>query len=205
MHIPDGYLSPSTCGAFFVASAAAWTAAGRKVRRIVKNRYVPLLAIAAAYCFLTMMFNVPVPDGTTAHAVGAVLVAILLGPWAAIIAVSIALAIQALFFGDGGVLAFGANSFNMAIVMPLVGYYLVYRPLSRHLSLTSGRRAFVAGLGGYIGLNTAALCTAVEFGLQPSFFHRADGTPLYAPFHLAQSIPAMMVAHLAGPAWSSSP
>ena len=68
-----------------------------------------------------MMFNVPVPDGTTAHAVGAVLVAVLLGPWAAVIAVSVALAIQALFFGDGGVLAFGANCFNMAVVMPLVG------------------------------------------------------------------------------------
>ena len=69
-----------------------------------------------------MMFNVPIPDGTTAHAVGAALIAMLLGPWAAVIAVSIALLIQALFFGDGGVLAFGANVFNMAIVMPFVGY-----------------------------------------------------------------------------------
>ena len=92
------------------------------MRKVVKTRYVPLLALGAAYCFLVMMFNVPIPDGTTAHAVGAVLVAVLLGPWAAVIAVSVALAIQALFFGDGGVLAFGANCFNMAIVMPFVGY-----------------------------------------------------------------------------------
>jgi cobalt/nickel transport system permease protein len=143
-----------------------------------------------------MMFNVPIPHGTTAHAVGAVLVAVLLGPWAAIIAVSIALAIQALFFGDGGVLAYGANVFNMAIVMSLVGYG-VYQLLARHASLTSPRRAFAAGLGGYIGLNAGALCASIEFGLQPTLFHRADGTPLYAPFHLAQSIPAMMLAHLA--------
>ena len=109
MHIPDGYLSPATCLTLYGASTPFWLAAGRRVSKVVKNRYVPLLAVSAAYCFLTMMFNVPIPDGTTAHAVGAVLVAVVLGPWAAIIAVSIALAIQALFFGDGGVLAYGAT------------------------------------------------------------------------------------------------
>ncbi len=161
----------------------------------MKSRYVPLLALGAAYCFLVMMFNVPIPDGTTAHAVGAVLVAVLLGPWAAVVAVSVALLIQALFFGDGGVLAYGANCFNMALVMPLVGYG-VYRALSRKVSLTSPRRALAAGVGGYVGLNAAALCAAVEFGVQPDWFKDANGAPLYAPFHLAQTIPAMMLAHL---------
>jgi cobalt/nickel transport system permease protein len=84
----------------------------------------------------------------------------------------------------------------MAIVMPMVGYFLVYRPLTRGAPLTSRRRPFAAGLGGYIGLNVAALCAATEFGLQPSLFHRADGTPLYAPFHLSQTIPTMALAHL---------
>src|SRR5436305_12589249 len=136
--------------------------AGKRVRRIVKNRYVPLVAIGAAYSFMVMMLNVPVPDGTTAHAIGAVLVAVILGPEAAIIAVSTALAIQALFFGDGGVLAYGANTFNMAFVMPMVGYG-VYWLLARRSALTAPRRAFAAGLGGYIGLNAAALCAGVEF------------------------------------------
>jgi len=200
MHIPDGYLSPQTCGAMYVVATPFWVTATRRVRKTVKNRHVPMLAIMAAYCFLVMMFNVPIPDGTTAHAVGAVLVAVLLGPWAAIIAVSVALATQALFFGDGGVLSYGANCFNMAIVMPLVGYG-VYLLLTRRMSLTTPRRALAAGLGAYIGLNVAALCAATEFGLQPDLFHRADGTPLYAPFHLAQSIPAMLLAHgvVAGP------
>jgi cobalt/nickel transport system permease protein len=165
------------------------------VRKTVKSRYVPLLALGSAYCFLVMMFNVPIPDGTTAHAVGAVLVAVLLGPWAAVIAVCIALAIQALFFGDGGVLALGANCFNMAFVMPMVGY-AVYRVLAGRVALTAPRRAIAAGIGGYVGLNAAALCVAVELGVQPSLFHRADGTPLYAPFHLAQTIPALALAHL---------
>ena len=172
-----------------------WITAGRRVRKIVKNRYVPLVAIGAAYSFLVMMFNVPIPDGTTAHAVGGVLIAVVLGPWAAVIAVSVALVIQALFFGDGGVLAYGANAFNMAFVMPMVGY-AVYWTLSRNVSLTSPRRPFAAGLGAYLGLNAAALCAAIELGVQPSWFHAANGTPLYAPFHLSQTIPAMALAHL---------
>src|SRR5205807_5931685 len=138
VHIPDGYLSPSTCAVFYGASVPIWVAAGRRVKKVVKSRYVPLVAIGAAYSFLVMMFNVPIPDGTTAHAVGAVLIAVLLGPWAAVIAVSIALLIQALFFGDGGVLSYGANVINMAFVMPMTGY-AVYRLLSRHESLTSRR------------------------------------------------------------------
>jgi cobalt/nickel transport system permease protein len=184
----------------YVAATPFWVTAARRVRRTVKNRHVPMLAIMAAYCFLVMMFNVPIPDGTTAHAVGAVLVAVLLGPWAAVIAVSVALATQALFFGDGGVLSFGANCVNMAIVMPFVGYG-VYLLFTRRMSLTTHRRAMTAGLAAYLGLNVAALCAATEFGLQPELFHRADGTPLYAPFHLWQSIPAMLLAHglVAGP------
>ena len=127
--------------------------------------------------------------------VGAVLIAILIGPWAAVVAVSCALAIQALFFGDGGVLAFGANCFNMAFVMPMVGY-AVYKMSTRNLSLTAPRRAVGAGIAGYAGLNAAALCAAIEIGIQPTLFHTANGTPLYAPFHLSQSIPAMALAHL---------
>jgi cobalt/nickel transport system permease protein len=195
VHIPDGYLSPQTCGVLGAAMVPVWVAAGRRVRRIVKSRYVPMVAVGAAFSFLIMMFNVPIPDGTTAHGLGAALIAVLLGPWAAVTAVSIALLIQALFFGDGGVLAFGANAFNMAFVAPFVGYG-VYRLLTRRTALTAPWRAMAAGIAGYVAINAAAFCAAVEFGIQPDLFHRADGAPLYSPFHLAQSIPAMMLAHL---------
>lgn len=195
MHIPDGYLSPATCATLGAAMVPVWATAAKRVERVVKSRYVPLVALGAAYAFLVMMLNIPVPDGTTAHAVGAVLIAIVLGPWAAVISVSIALLIQALFFGDGGVLAFGANAFNMAFVMPFVGYG-VYRLVAGTSTLTAPRRAFAAAAGGYVGINAAALCAAIEFGLQPTLFHTADGTPLYAPFDLAQTIPAMAFAHL---------
>jgi cobalt/nickel transport system permease protein len=172
-----------------------WVTAGRRVRKIVKSRYVPYVALGASFSFIVMMFNIPVPDGTTAHGVAGTLTAILLGPWAAVIAVSVALVIQALFFGDGGVLAIGANCFNMALVLPFVGYF-VYRASTRHVSLTNPRRAFAAGIGAYVGLNVAAMCAAVEFGLQPDLFKAADGTPLYAPFHISQTVPAMALAHL---------
>jgi cobalt/nickel transport system permease protein len=195
MHIPDGYLSPSTCGALGAAMVPFWVTAGRRVRKIVKSRYVPYVALGASFSFIVMMFNIPVPDGTTAHGVAGTLIAILLGPWAAVVAVSVALIIQALFFGDGGVLAIGANCFNIALVLPFVGY-AAYRALSRNLTLTDPRRAAAAGIGAYIGLNAAAMCAAIEFGIQPELFKAADGTPLYAPFHLSQTVPAMALAHL---------
>ncbi|MGA3322808.1 energy-coupling factor ABC transporter permease, partial [Lactiplantibacillus pentosus] len=76
----------------------------------------------ASLAFLIMMFNLPIPGGTTAHAVGGTLLAVLIGPWAACLALTVTLLLQALLFGDGGILAFGANALNMAGMMPCVGY-----------------------------------------------------------------------------------
>jgi cobalt/nickel transport system permease protein len=195
MHIPDGYLSPQTCAAAYAVAVPSWVAASRKVTKDVTTKNVPLLAMFAAISFLVMMFNVPIPDGTTAHAVGAVIIAIVLGPWAAVVAVSVALLFQALLFGDGGVLAFGANVLNMAIIMPFVGL-AVYRLVAGAAPLTSRRRVVAAAVAGYVGINAAALAAAIEFGIQPALFHTASGAPLYSPYHLSQSIPAMMLAHL---------
>jgi cobalt/nickel transport system permease protein len=195
MHIPDGYLSPQTCAVAYAAAIPTWAVASRKVTKVVRTRNVPLLAMFAAISFLVMMFNIPIPDGTTAHAVGAVVIAVVLGPWAAVIAVSVALLFQALLFGDGGVLAFGANVLNMAIVMPFVGL-AVYRLVAGNAPLTSRRRVVAAGVAGYVGINAAALAAAIEFGIQPGLFHTASGAPLYSPYSLSQTIPAMALAHL---------
>lgn len=195
MHIPEGYLSPSTCAALGAVMVPVWYKAGQMVKRTVDVAQIPFMAMAAVFSFLIMMFNVPIPDGTTAHAVGAVLIAITLGPWTATIAVSVALFIQALVFGDGGVLAFGANAFNMAFVMPFTGYY-IYRAIAKNSSLTSKRRMFAAGIAGYVAINLAAFVAAIEFGIQPLLFVGADGLPLYGPYSLNVAIPAMMTAHL---------
>ncbi len=200
MHIPDGYLSPQTCAVMYAASAPFWYLATQRVKRLLTGRMVPLIGILAAFSFVIMMFNVPLPGGTTGHAVGGTLMAIVLGPWATVIGVSIALAVQALFFGDGGILAFGANAFNMAIVLPFVGYAL-YTILSGNSSVTSRRRVIAAGVAGFTALNAAAFLSAVEFGIQPALFRAADGTPLYGPYGLGEAIPAMMLGHIliAGP------
>ena len=188
MHIPDGYLSPESCGALGAAMVPVWATAGRRVRKVVKSRYVPLVAIGAAYSFLVMMFNLPIPDGTTAHAIGGVLIAVVLGPWAAVIAVSIALLIQALFFGDGGVLAYGANAFNMAFVMPIAGYG-VYRALTRNVSLDLAAATVRGRTRRIHRAQRGRALRGDRVRVQPALFHSANGTPLYAPFHLVADHP----------------
>ena len=134
MHIPDGYLSPSTCVSLFGAAAPFWLVALKRVKRMLNTRMIPLLSVFAAFTFVIMMFNLPLPGGTTGHAVGMGVASIVLGPWASIVAISVALVIQAVFFGDGGITAIGANCFNMAIVGSLVAYaaYRARRPRSIH-------------------------------------------------------------------------
>jgi cobalt/nickel transport system permease protein len=195
MHIPDGYLSPSTCATLYVLAISGWYGALRRVKRLLSTRTIPLISVFAAFCFVVMMFNVPLPGGTTGHAVGVTVATIVLGPSGAILAVSIALTIQALFFGDGGITALGANCFNMAIVGSVVAYG-VYRLIASHAEVNSRRRVVAAAVAGYVSINASALLAAIEFGIQPSLFHDATGTPLYAPYPLHIAIPAMMIGHL---------
>jgi len=195
MHIPDGYLGPTTSGFFYVVMVPIWGFASKIVKKTLKAKQVPLLAIGAAFSFLIMMFNVPIPGGTTGHAVGGVLVAILLGPWAACIAITVALVVQALLFGDGGITAIGANCFNMAFVLPFAGYY-AYRLLSWSAPINSNRRVITAGIAAYIGINMAALVAGIEFGLQPLLHHTASGQALYCPYGLKTAITAMCSGHL---------
>ena len=191
MHIPENYLSPSTCGVLGAVMVPIWLLSIRKVKETVPREKLPLLGIAAAFSFLAMMFNIPLPGGTTGHAVGGTLIAILFGPYAACLAVSVALLIQALFFGDGGILAFGANCFNMAFVLPFTGYF-IYHGLKKVIP----SETIAAGIGAYIGINAAAFCAAVEFGIQPLLFTDGAGQALYCPYPLWISIPAMMIGHL---------
>jgi cobalt/nickel transport system permease protein len=153
------------------------------------------LSLFAAFSFVIMMFNLPLPGGTTGHAVGIGLAAVVLGPWAAMLAISVAIAIQALFFGDGGITAIGANCFNMAIVGALVSY-AVYRLLAGRSPILAFRRVVAAGLAGYVAINVSALFAAIEFGIQPLLFRDASGAPLYCPYPLSIAIPAMMIGHL---------
>lgn len=193
MHIPDGYLGPATAGTLYAAALPFWYVAGHKLRKLLSGRTVPLMALLSAFCFVIQMINIPLPGGTTGHAVGAGVASIVLGPWPAILALSITLVIQSLFFGDGGITALGANCFNMAIVQVFASHWL-YSRLSA-LAATRKGKSMAAGLAGYIGLNLAALCAGMELGLQPELAHTPEGTPLYAPYPLTVSVPAMLLGH----------
>jgi len=195
MHIPDGYLGPATCGVFYAVMLPIWAAASRIVKKTIKAKQVPLLAIGAAFSFVIMMFNVPIPGGTTGHAVGGVLIAILLGPWAACIAITVALVVQALLFGDGGITAIGANCFNMAFVLPFAGFY-IYKMISYNAPIDSKRRVIAAGIAGYVALNLAGAFTGFEFGIQPLLHKTANGQALYCPYGLNAALPVMMGEHL---------
>ena len=191
LHIPDGYLSPQTCVAMYAVSIPTLIIATKKVSRRLNSKTIPLLGILSAFSFIIMMFNIPVPGGTTAHAIGGTLIAITVGVWEAVLGIAGALLIQAVFFGDGGILAYGANLFNMAIALPFSGY-LVYKLLAKRVK----NKWIAAAVAGYIGINVAAFLDAVELGIQPILFHTADGVPLYCPYPLSKTIPAMMIAHL---------
>jgi cobalt/nickel transport system permease protein len=196
MHIPDGYLSPIVSVALGAATVPGWAVATNRVQKVLSDRTIPLLAIFSAMSFTVMMFNIPVPGGTTAHGVGGTLIAIVLGPWAAAIAVSVALIIQALFFGDGGILAIFANCLNMAFILPLVGY-ATYRLLAGRSPMLSTRRVWAAGIGAYVGITASALAVGIELGVQPLLFTE-NGHALYSPYGLAAAIPAMLIAHAFG-------
>ena len=194
MHIPDNYLSPATCAVMGAVMVPIWAHSVKKVKEEVSKKRVPLMGVGAAMSFLVMMFNVPLPGGTTGHAVGGTLIALLLGPDAACISVTIALLIQALMFGDGGILAFGANCFNMAFVIPFAGYYL-YKMLLRLFKSKKGEYASIF-IASYVAINVAALFAAMEFGIQPLLFKDPKGLPMYCPYDFWVSIPAMLIPHL---------
>jgi cobalt/nickel transport system permease protein len=194
MHIPDGYLGPQTYIPLFGLFVTATAVAIKKVKKEVSARNIPYLGMAAAFSFIIMMFNLPVPGGTTGHAVGSAVIAILFGPWAATIAVSVALIIQALIFGDGGITAIGANCFNMAVFMPFTAYYIF--KLFRSDPAKKARVSFAAFIAGYLSLVMAAILTAIEFGIQPLIASTADGKALYCPYDLSIAVPAMAIEHM---------
>ena len=141
MHIPDGFLDAKTIITTGAFSATGLGTALRRAGRHLHSRRVPLIGLTAAFIFVAQMVNFPVASGTSGHLLGATFAAVLLGPSAAVVVMSCVLIVQSFLFADGGVLALGANIFNMALVAPLCGYG-IYRLL--RLGLRSGRGQLVA-------------------------------------------------------------
>lgn len=158
MHIPDGFLNTSTWSSLAVASTAlVGTALSGRVKKFAE-REIPLLGVTAAFIFAAQMLNFPVAGGTSGHFMGALLAAVLLGPWAATLVMTTVLIVQALVFQDGGLLALGANIFNMGVVAVWVGY-LGYRFFNR-----LGRNKIGVFIGAWLSIVVSAAVVALELG-----------------------------------------
>jgi len=164
MHIPDGFVNTGTSVVTWVASTGGLSYAVRRVNEELGERQVPLMGVSAAFIFAAQMLNFTVAGGTSGHLLGGALAAILLGPWAGMLVMTSVLAVQALLFQDGGLLALGPNVFNMAVVGVLIGW-LTYEGL-RRLFGNRARGQMVAGFAaGWLSVVVASLVAAVELAL----------------------------------------
>jgi len=164
MHIPDGFLSAATIGTTYVVSAGGLANAVRIANKKLGERHIPMMGILAAFVFTAQMLNFPVAGGTSGHVIGAALVAILLGPWAAVIIMSVVLIAQSLIFQDGGLLALGANIFNMGIIAGFGAHY-IYRFLNSVLG-NDNRSTMIAGFAAAWGsVFLASIACAIELAV----------------------------------------
>jgi cobalt/nickel transport system permease protein len=181
MHIPDGFLSLLVAITFWILSAVMVGIALRKTRQTLGERQVPLMGVLAAAIFAGQMLNFSVAGGTSGHLLGAAIATILLGPWSAIMVMTSVVSLQALLFQDGGILALGANIFNMAIVGVLVAD-AVFAILSKLFKKQVWGTLASGFLAAWASIFIASLACAIELAL--------SGT---SPANL--SIPAMGAIH----------
>jgi cobalt/nickel transport system permease protein len=186
MHLPDGFLAPQLALALWLLTAVI---VGIALRRLAASRDTAgaagrpiLMGLVGAFIFAAQMFNFPVAAGTSGHLLGGVLAGYLLGPWAGTIVMTTVIGVQALLFQDGGLLALGANIFNMGIIGTLGGT-LIARALALTLGDGRGARIGAAGVAGWLSVMAGAGVTTLQLGL--------SGTT-----DISVGLPAMLSVHL---------
>jgi cobalt/nickel transport system permease protein len=184
MHIPDGFLSPAICALMYAISIGFLVWSWRKARATYPRSLAPLLAVSSAFVFAAQMINFPIVYGTSGHLVGGTFLSMLLGPYAAILSMTIVLMMQALFFADGGIFTFGANVFNMAVIGGL-SFFLV-RLLTKK-SKRSGWLFLSVFIASWFSVVLGALACGLQIGFSP-VFSEAGG--------IAVTVPAMLFWHI---------
>jgi cobalt/nickel transport system permease protein len=164
MHIPDGFIDgPTSLVAGLIAIAGvAWCV--KQTSEALRDRDIPVVGLAAAFIFAAQMLNFPVANGTSGHLLGGVLAAVLVGPWAGALAVTVVLVVQALLFADGGLSALGLNVINMALAGSFVGYG-VYLLLRKLLGGRSSQVTAAAGIAAFLVPLIASLVFTVEYAI----------------------------------------
>lgn len=184
MHIPDGFLSPAICALMYAISIGFLVWSWRKARATYPRSLAPLLAVSSASVFAAQMINFPIAYGTSGHLVGGTFLSMLLGPYAAILSMTIVLMMQALFFADGGIFTFGANVFNMAVIGGL-SFFLI-KLLTRNPK-RSGRLFSSVFIVSWLSVVLGALACGLQIGFSP-VFSEAGG--------IAVTVPAMVFWHV---------
>ncbi len=164
MHIPDGFINGAASAGFGVAAAGGVGVAVRQTGRYLSERQVPLAGLAAAFVFAAQMFNFPVLSGMSGHLLGGVLAAVLVGPWAGLLVLSVVLLVQGVFFADGGLSALGLNIINMGLV-GAIGGYGAYRLILRLLPKRPKSVSLAAGIAAFLSVPMAAMGFVAQFAI----------------------------------------
>jgi len=188
MHVPDGFISPKMYLPAYAVAAGLWVWGLNRARAKLDEETVPYVAVMTALSFVLMMITVPMPGGMSVHATGIALLAILFGPWTAFLSVSLVLLLQALLLGAGGITSLPVNALALGLAGGTVatGVFRLVRPLNETAALVGA---------GWVSVVVPAALLAMALGVQPMIAHAADGTPLFFPFGLSVTIPAMIIPH----------
>jgi len=189
MHIPDGFLSPQTYLPAWGVATVAWTWAARGLAQRLDETLVPRLAMLTALAYALGLIMLPLPGGTSGHAIGVAALALIFGVRLAFLAYSGVLLLQALLFGAGGITALGVNALALGLIGATVAVGL------RRLFAFCGEDIAVA-LAAFLSLQVSALLVALTLGIQPLIAQREDGSPLFFPLGLAVTVPAVLLPHL---------
>jgi cobalt/nickel transport system permease protein len=164
MHMADALLSPAVGGVMWATTGVVVASSARRVRDDLDESKIPLMGVAGAFVFAAQMVNFTIPaTGSSGHLGGALMLAVLLGPEAAFLVIASVLAVQALFFADGGLLALGANIFNLGFFPAFVAYPLIYRRIVGDGPAFDRRRVIVGSLlAAIVGLQLGALAVVLE-------------------------------------------
>jgi cobalamin biosynthesis protein CbiM len=164
MHIPDGFIDLPVSGAAAVVSGAAITVALRKSRGSMEQEIAPMAGLTAVFIFAVQMLNFPVAAGTSGHLLGGALAAILVGPWVALLAMTVVLALQAFIFADGGLSAIGLNILNMGVLTVLVGW-IVFKFVLKILPKKNSSVVAASAIAAFISVPLSALGFVFEYAI----------------------------------------
>jgi len=207
MHMADALLSPAVGGTMWAVAAGSIGHCSRRVRRELDDHKIPLMGVLGAFIFAAQMINFTIPGtGSSGHLGGGIILAILLGPYAAFLVMGSVLMVQSLFFADGGLLALGCNVFNLGVFPCFIAYPLIYKPLAG--SRPGVARLWVGSLlAAVVGLQLGAFGVVMETLLSGiSALHFTTFTMLMQPIHLAIGlVEGVVTATVVSFVWSARP